>query len=214
MSKKIISFGFTSKKLIIPFLFTLTQIINDIFNKYYPEYDKNCTKDCEKIENNILNSFALAIGGMLVIIIPHIKRFSDKNEQFERKINHTKLKILFHYFILLVIYGLMTVTIKFIDNIKNQDVSTPPHLYGLCIKEAFEIVFLSVVSYILLKYKIFIHNIIGLIFFCITCVSIDLILNTLQQELKNVLKFVLENIIYILLESAFFTYQKYMMEKL
>ena len=80
MSKKIISFGFTSKKLIIPFLFTLTQIINDIFNKYYPEYDKNCTKDCEKIENSILNSFAFSIGGMLVIIIPHIKRFSDKNE--------------------------------------------------------------------------------------------------------------------------------------
>ena len=214
MSKKIISFGLTSKKLTIPFLFTLTQIINDIFDKYYPQYDKNCEKDCEKIENNILNSFALAIGGMLVIIIPHIKRFSDKNEQFERKITRTKLKIFFHYFIVLLIYGLMMGTMKFIDKMKNQDVIAPPHLYGLCIKEAFEIVFISVSSYILLKYKFFIHNIIGLIFFCITCVSIDLILKMLQYELKNVPKFVLENIIYILLESAFFTYQKYMMEKL
>ena len=214
MSKKIISFGLTSKKLTIPFLFTLTQIINDIFDKYYPQYDKNCTKDCEKIENNILNSFALAIGGMLVIIIPHIKIFSDKNEQFERKIIRTKLKIFFHYFILNAIYGSMMGTIFIIEKIKNEDTIAPPHLYGLCIKEAFEIVFLSVACYILLKYKLFIHNIIGLIFFCITCVSIDLILKMLQYELKNVLKFVLENIIYILLESAYFTYQKYMMEKL
>ena len=148
MPKKIISFGLTSKKLAIPFLFTFTQIINDIFDKYYPQYDKNCTKDCEKIENNILNSFALAIGGMLVIIIPHIKIFSDKNEQFERNINRTKLKIFFHYFILLLIYSIMIGTMKFIYNLKNPDFIAPPHLYGLCIKEAFEIVFISVSSYI------------------------------------------------------------------
>ena len=120
------------------------------------------------MENNILDSFALAIGGMLVIIIPHIKIFSDKNEQFERKITRTKLKIFLHYFIALVIYSLMIGTMKFIDTMKNQEVIAPPHLYGLCIKEAFEIVFISVSSYILLKYKLFIHNIIGLIFFCIT----------------------------------------------
>ncbi len=100
MSKKIISLGLSSKKLFFPFSLALTQIIFDIFNEYYPEKDKDCTKDCKKIINNILDSYSWSIGGMLIIIVPHIKIFSDKNEQYERKIKYSKCKIFVHYFIL------------------------------------------------------------------------------------------------------------------
>ena len=65
-----------------------------------------------------------------------------------------------------------------------------------------------------MKYKYFIHNIIGLVFFCIICLSIDLILKILQKELKDVFNFVFETIIYTIIESCFLTYQKYMIEKL
>lgn len=51
--------------------------------------------------------------------------------------------------------------------------------------------------------------------FCITCVVIDLILGSLQDELKtNSTKFILTNIVAVIFEALFLMYQKYMIEKL
>ena len=214
MSKKIISLGLSSKKLFFPFLLALTQIIFDIFNEYYPEKDKDCTKNCEKIRNNILDSYSWSIGGMLIIIVPHIKIFSDKNEQYERKIKYSKCKIFVHYFIL-SLFSLSIVFFLIIIHRRIEDENiTSPHLYGLCTREGIEIICLILFSYLFLNYKFFIHNIISSIFFCIICLSIDLILKIIQEELEDVINFILETIIYTILESGTFIYFKYMMEKL
>ena len=140
MKKKLITFGLASKKLFFPFLLALTQIIFDIFNEYYPEVDKNCIKDCEKIQNNVLNSCSLNLGGMFIIIIPYIKKFSDKNEQFEIKITKTKCMIFIHYSILVVFAMIIILLLVMLPNRIEEENIISPHLYGLYSREGFEII--------------------------------------------------------------------------
>ena len=64
-----------------------------------------------------------------------------------------------------------------------------PHLYGLCMKEGFEIIFLTIIIYFVLKYKYFSHNYISLLFFVIVSLIFDLILGNIQKEIENILQF-------------------------
>ncbi len=209
-----IVFGELSKKLSLPFIFALVQIIFDIFEKYYPEYCEKGSK-CEKQTNTILNTYALGLGQSLVIILPHIKRFSSKNENHEIKSNYSKSKIFCDFFILLLIDGMIFGVLIWASFLKDGSDLISPHEYGVCSKEIFEIIFLTIISFFLLKYKYYIHNFIGLLLFCITCVVIDLILGSLQDELKtNSTKFILTNIVAVIFEALFLMYQKYMIEKL
>ena len=214
--KKLIGFGIISRKLFIPFLYSLSQIIIDIVDHLYSKEFEYCDEEnkCKTINNAIMNSYSIAIGGILVIIIPHIKAFSYKNEQNIIEGNMSKKKICGYYSLLIFLYTIVMSSVIYssFNGAKSEVIS--PHLYGLCMKEGFEIIFLTIITYFVLKYKYFMHNYISLIFFVIVSLSIDLILGNIQKEIENIFQFILENIINVILDLIFLIYEKYLIEKL
>jgi hypothetical protein len=214
--KKLIGFGIISRKLFIPFLYSLSQIIIDIVDHLYSKEFEYCDEEnkCKTINNAIMNSYSIAIGAILVIIIPHIKAFSYKNEQNIIEGNMSKKKICGYYSLLIFLYTIVMSSVIYSSFNGSKSEVISPHLYGLCMKEGFEIIFLTIITYFVLKYKYFMHNYISLIFFVIVSLSIDLILGNIQKEIENIFQFILENIINVILDLIFLIYEKYLIEKL
>ena len=214
--KKLIGFGIISKKLFIPFFLALFQIIINIVDQLYSKEFEYCDEEnkCKTMTNGIMNQYSNAIGEILLIIIPHIKAFSHKNEQNKIEDNMSKKKMCGYYSLLIFILAILMSSIIYAGFKKSKSEVISPHLYGLCLKEGFEIIFLTILTYFFLKYKYFIHNYISLIFFVIVSFIIDLILGHFQKEIKNIFQFSLENIINVLLDSIFLIYVKYLIEKL
>ena len=212
---KYVSFGIITTKMIIPFSLAFSQIIVDIVDYLYSNASEYCDEEneCKKESNAIMNSYPIALGAIIVIIIPHIKKFSIKYEQNKTEENLSKKQMFCKYFLLIIIYILLMSSIIFSSSSDSKEEVISPHLYGLCMKEGFEIIFLTIITYFALKYKYFIHNIISLIFFIVVCLSIDLILNSIQNDIKNVKQFILEYIINVILEAVLLIYEKYIIEK-
>ena len=80
-------------------------------------------------------------------------------------------------------------------------------------KEVIEIIFITILTFLILKYKYFIHHIISLILFCILSLGIDLLLNSLKENYKGKEAFqIILEVCTILLQMLNYCYQKYMME--
>ena len=126
----------------------------------------------------------------------------------------SKKKMCGYYSLLISLYIILMSSIIYssLRGAKSEVIS--PHLYGLCMKEGFEIIFLTIITYFVLKYKYFIHNYISLIFFIIVCLTIDLILGNIQKEVENIFQFIIENIVNVILELTLLIYEKYIIEKL
>ena len=214
--KKLISFGIISRKLFLPFLLALSQIIIDIVDQLFSKEFEYCDEEnkCKTITNSIMNSYSISIAGILVIIIPHIKAFSHKNEQNKIEDNISKKKMCGYYSLLIFLFiiEMSSIIYSSFNDSKSEVIS--PHLYGLCMKEGFEIIFLTIITYFFLKYKYFIHNYISLLFFVIVSLIIDLILGNIQKEIENIFQFCLENIINVIIDLIFSIYVKYLIEKL
>ena len=105
----------------------------------------------------------------------------------------------------------------YLTSLKSKDVENTEdfkmsHYYGLCSEEALEIVFIVIISKFLLKTKLYIHHYLGLIVFIILSLSIDIPFNL--SIFKPGIYFFFIYCIYLLLDSIFITYEKYMMDKL
>ena len=207
---------FISRKLFLPFLLALSQIIIDIVDQLYSKEFEYCDEEnkCKTVTNSIMNSYSIAIVEILLIIIPHIKAFSHKNEQNKIEDNMSKKKMCGYYSLLIFLFTIVMSSVIFASLNDEKSEVIPPHLYGLCMKEGFEIIFLTILTYFVLKYKYFIHNYLSLIFFVIVSLIIDLILGNIQKEIKNIFQFSLENIINVIFDSIFLIYLKYLIEKL
>ena len=82
-------------------------------------------------------------------------------------------------------------------------------------KEVIEIIFLAILTFLILKYKYFIHHVISLILFSIFSIGIDILLNSLVKNLTGITAIqVISDIVTILLQILNYCYQKYMMEYL
>ena len=75
MSKFIFALGVVDNKLIWPFIYSLNQILTNLINDRYFK---------EKQNKNISN-IGSSLGEILIIIIPYISRFKDKNEKKRKK---------------------------------------------------------------------------------------------------------------------------------
>ena len=197
MKRHIILLGVIDKKLIWPFLYSFTQILQTILNREYP-------MDKQSIS---MNSFGIAVGQILNFIIPYIIR--HKGLKHEK--NCTKKNVL-HYFFLIVINGIFYVLLTI--NMQTKKAVTNPHDSTFCTNEAFEIVFITLITFVFLKYRYFNHHIISLIIFSSISIAIDLLLDGFEENFNNKtpLQKSLE-IIIILVESLNYCYQKYMMNK-
>ena len=202
MSNHFISFGLLSKKLIIPILLTISQILIGILFILFPE------------SNPILDLYSNSIGNMLIFVIPYLKCFSNTNKHFELG-NSIKIIIFYSLSILcFLIYLLLNFISSVMKSKSNSDnKNNNPHSFGLCSKESIEIILITLISIPTLRYKYFIHHIISLTFFIIISASIDLLLDNFSYEKDSSINFI-DNFAIVVFDTLIYCLQKYMIDRL
>ena len=199
MKDFIFSLGLIDKKLIWTLIYTISQILRNLINNKYLK-DK---------QHNQLDNIGGAIGQILIILIPF---FTYKNQNKSKEKKCTKKNFL--YIFLLLLFDLVFHLIVYVNVIVTNAPQNHHDSY-FCAKVSAEIILITLVTFIFLKYKYFIHHIISLIIFCIIGVCIDFLLNNWEDNLlsKPFLQIIFYFII-ILLEIVNYSYHKYMMDKL
>ena len=104
---------------------------------------------------------------------------------------------------------LSTLKSKNEENTKDFKMS---HYHGSCSEESLSIIFILIISKFLLDKQLYVHHYIGLIIFIISSISIDITFN-LSLFTPGFL-FIIIYILFIMMDSLYITYEKYMMDKL
>ena len=210
MQEKIIILGEINKKLLLPLILTLVQILYNIFNKFYPE--KNIS--------GIIPMYSYSFSAMSVRLLPFILKISNKETVKE---NEFKKKKCLHYF-LLCLFTFINNSVKIfgemmINNLKGKiksDINiniTNIFPINNFIILGFETIFLIIISILLLKYKYYKHHIISIIIFIALGIVSDVVLNNYEKFDSNFFLIQFIGIIEAGADSLFYCYQKYMMEK-
>ena len=201
MKDCIFKFGRIDKKIIWPFLFAIIQVALIFINQIFPK---------DKV-NQIIDAFAIAVGDMLVLIVPFI--FKTKEKIIKKDEICTKKNIKYQAIHWAIGLG-YSLSVGF-SALGGKDIIISLHFSLLVTREAAQIIILIVITMIIFKSKYYIHHIICLVIFCGLCVGIDLLLNTFKAEFseKIPLKIVF-NIIVVIFELIRLCYHKYMMNNL
>ena len=205
MVKKCIILGELNKKHLLPIFLSIYQIINKIFNRYYPP----------NTGNNIFNMYSISFGMMTIIFLPYIFKLQVKEEEKEKEIHKRKW---LHYPLLIVIY-LMYNTMKALIvatkiSAKGINITINPFAEGPFSYIGLEMILLTIVSIILLKYKYFIHHIISMTGFILFGNFSDLVLDYYPQIIDYGAVPIIIQLLGIIVDVIYYYYQKYMMEKL
>ena len=169
MAKFCIKLGELNKQLIIPFLLAVVQIIYSTFDALYPEKGKN----------PLLELYSISLSNMAVVFIPKIKFFSPSNIETKEKCKCNK-KNFIDYLIFIGIFStdrIISLINIMIDNYTDAHKSVYFLLSGiLTTKDGIQIIFITIVCMLLLKYKYFIHHYICISFFFVLSIGNDLVL--------------------------------------
>ena len=205
MVRKFIILGAINKKLLLPFVFSVSQIAYKMFNRYYPGKS-----------NNIFNFFSISLGMISVILLPYILRIKIHENSKEKKIQKRKC---LHYGILVFIF-LVYIIMKTIPPFMKGDYAVRSQKSvnffseGAFLIMGIEMTLLAIFSYFILKYKYYKHHIISIVVFIICGICCDLFLNYYREMfdfgfLINFIEF-----LSIITDVFYYYYQKYMMERL
>ena len=204
----IITLGPINKKLLLPFLLALTQIIYIIVNEYYPE----------KKNDVVIHLFMLSFGQMSIKLLPFILKIGHEERTKEKFIKRKKCLNYFLLSLLLVIDASLNSAVDLLEvNLRHGKASYVqsnlfPHDNFIIM--SIEMIFLICVSICLLKYKYYKHHIISLIIFTIFGIISEIFLGDFENMDGSyfIIKFI--RILEVAANATFFCYQKYMMEKL
>ena len=208
MLKCPIIFGPLNKKLFLPLILCITQIIYIIINEY----------SLGESNEIILHLFLLSFGEMSIKLLPLLLKINNKSEEKEKII---KKKKCLHYFLICFLYimdasligGVSFAEIHLLD-IKAYYTGSNLFPNNDFIIMSIELVFLLCISICLLKYKYFRHHIISLIIFTIFGIISDILIN--NYENLNGYFFLIQfmRILEVGVNATYYCFQKYMMEKL
>ena len=204
MAKWIFSLGTIDKKLFVPFLMAINQVIQNIIEYIY--------KSSEIPTSDIMDTFACNLGQMSIGLIPFIFKYERPKSLKDAIFNKKNMKYQAISWALVLIFSIFITGSAFQnkgDKIEN------PHTSLLCTKEAVEMIFLTIITTFALKYKYYLHNIISMIIFCLFSIFIDILLDNYESGLFkfSYLKIIFE-ILSIIAEICTLCYQVYMMRKL
>ena len=180
MAEFVISLGNINKKLLIPLIYIIIYIIIQIFY-LYNEYNE---------VSLYIQGFGFSIGQILTYFIGNIIKYRSINE---KKNKRSLIKSIKDYLILFFIdcFYMIDNLIPYyffeentnVDEEMNQDNQPIDELF---IADSIEIIFLTLITFICLKYKYYIHHIISIIIFTILCIIIDLILKNFTRINKTI----------------------------
>ena len=188
----IISFGRIDKKL---FLVIIVEIVNLINLIILQEVD-------EKNYNDTLITFEEELGTIIIGLLMLYKLKKSPSIKYKNKRS-------FKYIIYLFILRLIKSSYEtFYNGTMSNDYKFKKILNTV---NGIELILMSIGTYILLKYKYYIHHMISMFIYFSLGVTIDLIIRSFTEIHYN---YVYIYIIYMLNDVTVFCYLKYMMDKL
>ena len=215
MAEFFLKIGHVDKKLIMLGILTVLYIIMNII-EYVAEMEEL---------HIILDLYTRGISYTAIIVVPAVLKCWDKKNKIDKKEEEKEEKVqspyskksILHFGFLHLVYILYFVVYIFLTSMKkklpqeNTEDFKMSHYHGLCTEEAIEIIFILIVSKILLKTKLYIHHYIGLVIFISFSLGIDILLDL--SIFRPGIKFFSLYIVFLILDSMFITFEKYMMDK-
>ena len=201
--KKFIIFGDLNKKYLLPFGLSFFQILLKVISDIFPKEGINV----------VLEMYSTSFGELSVRLIPLILKINHSQKNNEK---NTQKRKCFHYSLFVIVF-ISTVVMKMITKLEKSGPNEVSSSYNPIadyefLKLGIEMIFLILISKILLKYKYYIHHVIAIasfIFFGIMCdLVVDLYENMINYEYINIIDFFA-----IIIDSLYFCYMKYLMEK-
>ena len=130
--------------------------------------------------------YSIALGQIAVRIIPCIKCFTIKNQENKKKSHYSK-KIILHYFILLFFYSIDSISTIFCFTLDTHEdkLHNDQFLELFSVKDGIQILLITILFILLLKYEYYIHHYISIFVFLVFSVSIDLILDNYSLLFKK-----------------------------
>ena len=203
MSKKIIIFGELNIRLLLPFGLAATQIMLKVIGQLFPKEDINV----------ILELYSTGFGQIAIRLMPLILKI--KSSQIKEDNKPQRRKCL--YYSLLVLVFILTAEMKFLGKPIKSEGSEATSSYNPIvdyefIKLSIEMICLIIISRILLKYKYFIHHVISITTFILIGIICDIVIDKYEKLRKDGIYNFLD-ILAIIIDSLYFCYLKYLMEK-
>ena len=204
MKKKLIILGDLNSKYLLSLFLAIGHIGYNIFMNYFPGGRQNI----------VLELYSTSLGDTFVTFIPYILKFSAEDKKNDKI---KTIKKWLHYSILVLSYFLnisMKIILGWITKGNTQAKEINPLFEGPFLYIVVEMIFLTIVSIILLKYKYYIHHYISMAIFIIIGIICDLTLNYYNQMIENGFSVVLIEFLVVFSYGIYFYYIKYMMEVL
>jgi len=188
----LILLGRLDKKLLIIIVIDIVHLINLIV----------LNEVNEKFFNNTLINLEEEIGIIIIGLFMFCKYKEKQNKTYKNKKSFKYILFLFLFRLIKSSYEIFCINI-FDKKYRFTKV--------LNTTNGFILLLMSLVTYILLKYKYYIHHIISMFLYLAIGISIDLILHSYQEIKYDYIYFY---IIYVVNEVLIFCYIKYLMDKL
>ena len=204
MSNKIIIFGELNLKLLLPFGLSAFQIILKVITQLFPEDSTNM----------ILEMYSTAFGEMSIRLMPLILKIAPSQIKYEKRTQKRKCL----YYSLLIIIFILTIIMKIVVKSSKGEMSEASSSYNPIadyefLKLGVEMICLIIISKILLKYKYFIHHVISIAIFILIGIICDIFIDKYEKLRKDgIYNFM--DILAIIIDSLYFCYIKYLMEKI
>ena len=196
----IISIGLINKKLLYPLIYLITFALLNIFWSFY--------------ESNLvtlaIESFGTSIGQILTVFLNIKFKYKFKKND---TIKHKYFKDFSIQFLINVIFSISSLFGSYLEKVDEKETNNVNKFYinvnKFYINDALIIIFITIITYFILKEKYYIHHIISIIVIVILSTSIDLIL---QNFFGLNVFLVINSILYVLADSILFSYYKYLIE--
>ena len=205
---KYIRLGGLNRKHYLPFFFGLSNIVNQLIIRYYPEKDHR--------NNSVLDLYSSSFGFIFIIFIPCIFKIDNREIPKENEIQKRKW---LHYFALVgtfFIYMAGKSLPLFINgrlNSGNVNVINPlsegPFTYV-----GVDMILMTIATIIVFKNKYYIHHLIAIIGFVLFGSISDIFLDNYTEMTNSGIWFNLITFVSLILDVIFLSTQKYLLEKL
>ena len=195
MANFIFSIGTINKKLLIPLIYIILYICLNIYY-IYSGYE---------IASFYIQNFGLCIGQIMTYFAGRLIRYQSESRLSKIIIKHHKRDYVF-LFLVCSFYMLSYIANYYIEDDEEEETDSYRELF---INDAIEIIFITIITYIFLKYKYYIHHYISIAIFIILCALIDTLLENFTHTDSSI---VLVSIIYVLADSLLYFYLKYLIE--
>ena len=202
MANFFISLGVINKKMLLPLIYIIIQILINIFEYVY--FEINEASLC-------IGSFGISIGEISTFFVA--QKFRYNRISIKKKKTFKKHYVVDYFFLFLIALSYQLIKLSpfyFIKSDDEQEKEEASKFNGLFINEVIEIILITLVTYFLLKYKYYIHHIISIIILAILAIIIDLLLGSFFNA--NLPRVIIA-LFTIITDSIYYPYNKYLIEK-